>query len=368
MVLLKMKMQAKKAILSAALLGIMAVSGQCGSIAEPGAYIGFGLGYSMSDIDSSTVQQGLCGGDCSAYTDDENSLGFKVFGGYMFNEYFSVEGGYFNLGRFSYEAVPTTGPVTGEYKVQGTNLDLLLTLPLHEAFSVTARSGLLYSRFTESYSHTGTLTKNSMGFKYGLGFQYDFDPAWALRGELENYHLEEPSAGGADVQLISFGLVYRFGIEEEPEPEPVVIIKEVEVVKVVEVAAEPIVIVEPAPPAERIILASDALFDFDKADLIPQGQATLVKLARNIKETDQLIITGHTDDVGSESYNLELAQRRADAVRDFLLTQKIASGQIETISKGESEPIADNATDEGRAANRRVEFKILTTTEKRSFR
>ena len=361
MVLLKTKMQAKQVILSAALLGIMSVSGQCGSIAEPGAYMGFGLGYSMSDIDSSTIQQGLCGGYCSTYTDDKNSLGLKVFGGYMFNEYFSVEGGYFNLGRFSYEAVPATDPVTGEYKIQGANLDLLLTLPLEEVFSATARFGLLYSHCTESYSHTETLTKNSMGFKYGLGFQYDFDEEWALRGEFENYHIEEPSEGGANIQLISIGLVYRFGIEEEPAPEPVVIVKEVEV----EVAAEPIVIVEPAPPAERIILASDALFDFDKADLVPQGKATLVKLAKNIKKTDQLIITGHTDDVGSESYNLDLAQRRADAVRDFLRTQKIDSGQIATISKGESEPIADNTTDEGRAANRRVELQILTTIEKK---
>jgi outer membrane protein OmpA-like peptidoglycan-associated protein len=142
-----------------------------------------------------------------------------------------------------------------------------------------------------------------------------------------------------------------------PEPEPVVVIKEVEV------AAEPVVITTPPPPAERIVFASDALFDFDEAKLVPQGKAMLAELVENINENDRLIITGHTDDVGEEDYNLDLSYQRANSVRNFLIIKGISPLQMEIIAKGESEPIEDNSTDEGRAANRRVDISIITTTK-----
>jgi OOP family OmpA-OmpF porin len=131
----------------------------------------------------------------------------------------------------------------------------------------------------------------------------------------------------------------------------------------VKVPAEPIVIISPPPPAERIVLATDTLFDFDKATLVPQGKATLKGLVKKIEADDRLIITGHTDDVGEEEYNLDLSDQRANAVRNFLIINGIAPAQIETIAKGESEPIADNTTEEGRTANRRVNISIITTTK-----
>jgi OOP family OmpA-OmpF porin len=278
--------------------------------------------------------------------------------GYLFNEFLAVEAGYVNLGQFTYKATSTTTTTNGSYKLQGA--DVLAHLPLFfDGFSLTARGGLLYAHLKEEYSNTGSYTKNGLGFKYGLGAQYDFSPAWGLRGELENYHLEESFAGGADMQLFSIGVVYRFGVKEEviPEPEPIVIIKEVQI------PAESIVITTPPPPAERIVLASDALFDFDQAKLLQQGQAALKKLAQNITENDRLIITGHTDNVGTEEYNLKLSDKRANAVKDYLVLQGISSEQIETEAKGESEPVADNDTDEGRTANRRVEIIIITKTK-----
>lgn len=356
-----MIIKTNRLMLTAVLPMLIISSGQCDSIAETGPYIGLGLGYSITNIDSDSIQDGLCGGSCIAYSDNEDSLGLKIFGGYLFNDYLAVEGGYVNLGKFTYTATSTTGTSDGTYKVQGGNLDLLFHLPLMDMFSLTARGGLLYSQLKEDYSNSGSYTKSSLGYKYGLGFQYDFTPAWGLRAEWEDYHLEESFAGGADVHLLSIGVVYRFGIEEEvvPEPEPVVIIKEVKV------PVEPIVITSPPPPPERIVLASDALFDFDQSELVAQGKATLTELAKNIKENDHLIITGHTDDVGTEEYNLELSDRRANAVRDFLIEQGISPEQIETVAKGESEPIADNVTDEGRTANRRVDINIVTTTQQK---
>ena len=82
-----------------------------------------------------------------------------------------------------------------------------------------------------------------------------------------------------------------------------------------------------------------------------------------MNQHDALVIriTGHTDAVGSDEANQILSEGRANAVRDELIKRGIAAERIEAEGKGESEPIADNATEEGRAKNRRVEFTIIST-------
>ena len=72
-------------------------------------------------------------------------------------------------------------------------------------------------------------------------------------------------------------------------------------------------------------------------------------------------ITGHTDNVGSDKANMTLSEGRAKAVRSEIIKRGIAAERIEAEGKGETEPIADNATEEGRAQNRRVEFTIIAT-------
>jgi len=71
-----------------------------------------------------------------------------------------------------------------------------------------------------------------------------------------------------------------------------------------------------------------------------------------------LIIEGHTDSKGSDAYNLKLSKQRAAAVRDYLIESGIVGTRIEATGLGESQPTASNATEEGRAENRRVEFKV----------
>jgi len=70
-------------------------------------------------------------------------------------------------------------------------------------------------------------------------------------------------------------------------------------------------------------------------------------------------VQGHTDSTGSERYNLQLSQRRAEAVREYLIAQGVAPGQVEARGYGEMQPIADNSTAEGRARNRRVVMRVL---------
>ncbi len=99
-------------------------------------------------------------------------------------------------------------------------------------------------------------------------------------------------------------------------------------------------------------------FDFDKAVLKPNMKTALDELAERIKASkgqEQLTITGHTDSIGSEAYNMGLSERRAKAAATYLEGKGITG--ISTNGMGESSPVADNGTKAGRAKNRRVEIK-----------
>ncbi|GAB4398104.1 MAG: hypothetical protein OHK0048_08660 [Rhodoferax sp.] len=115
------------------------------------------------------------------------------------------------------------------------------------------------------------------------------------------------------------------------------------------------------PPAPRkVTFSADAFFDFDKSILKPEGKQKLTEFVNQLKanklEKEALIAVGHTDSRGSDQYNIGLSLRRATAVKAFLISQGLRDDQITVQGKGESEPIATNDTDEGRARNRRVEI------------
>jgi len=116
----------------------------------------------------------------------------------------------------------------------------------------------------------------------------------------------------------------------------------------------------------------DVTFAVDSTAISPSFQASLDKVAQSmIQYPDSLIdIYGHTDSTGSDAYNLDLSQRRADAVARYLTSRGVSSARIQTKGMGESVPVADNNTAEGRALNRRVEIKItpITTDDVRSAR
>lgn len=111
----------------------------------------------------------------------------------------------------------------------------------------------------------------------------------------------------------------------------------------------------------RFTFSAGVLFDFDKADLRPEAGAELDSLVIFLKKypKTELGIAGHTDDVGSDEYNLDLSERRAKAVFDYLISKEIPAERLGSRGFGERRPVADNTTEEGRQKNRRVECVLL---------
>ncbi len=111
-------------------------------------------------------------------------------------------------------------------------------------------------------------------------------------------------------------------------------------------------------------LSGDTNFDFNKDTLKPAGKAELDKVVADMKQAkqvDAVIVVGHTDSVGSDAYNQRLSERRAATVKNYLAAKGVPAGIIQASGRGESQPVADNATAAGRAQNRRVEITVEVT-------
>lgn len=121
--------------------------------------------------------------------------------------------------------------------------------------------------------------------------------------------------------------------------------------------------VKPEPVQSEVITLSDAgdvLFAFNQSDLTPTAKSQLDSIMGKLEDASvvSIKVVGHTDSVGSDAYNQGLSERRASSVAQYLLSQGVAPAKLTSEGKGESEPVADNDTDEGRAKNRRVELHI----------
>jgi len=111
-------------------------------------------------------------------------------------------------------------------------------------------------------------------------------------------------------------------------------------------------------------MPSGITFAYDRYDIQPQFQTTLNQVAQTLTAYNQTYIDvlGHTDSTGSDAYNQGLSERRAQSVASYLTSRGVQQVRIATRGYGESAPIATNATDAGRAANRRVEIKVVPVT------
>jgi OmpA-OmpF porin, OOP family len=119
----------------------------------------------------------------------------------------------------------------------------------------------------------------------------------------------------------------------------------------------------PVAAASKVTYAADAFFDFDKSVLKAEGKAKLDDLVGKVKaiNLEVIIAVGHTDATGPDGYNQKLSVARSEAVKAYLVSKGIEKSRVYTEGKGETQPVADNKTKEGRAQNRRVEIEVVGT-------
>lgn len=357
-----------------------------------GWYGGANAGRTGAEIDDARITSGLLGQgfNTTSIQDRDRSNGFKLYGGYQFGPYVAVEGGYFDLGRFGYTAntVPT-GTLDGEMRARGLNLDLVGTLPLTGKLSAIARVGVNHARVNSRFASTGavqvnnpTARKSETNVKYGLGLNYAFTDALAMRLEVERYRVNDAIGNKGDIDMVSVGLVYRFG-GPTPQPAPraeapmplVVVAQQPAPAAPAAVPTPPPapVVTAPAPP-RRVSLSAESLFGFDANTVKPEGRAALDQFARELSGTTyhSISVQGHTDRLGSEAYNQKLSEQRAAAVKDHLVTTgRLDGSKIVAEGRGETQPVTKPEDCQGQQRtpalvaclqpDRRVEVEVTGT-------
>ena len=333
---------------------------------------------------------------------------YSFFVGYQILPWLATEVAWMDLGNttinasgtYTFRAVTETGPTGGAYyakpkfESQGMALSVLPMLPFMDVFNVYARLGVYWGNNKLSgnfqaqdtnangtpngnpYYANRSDTNNTSKFLWGVGASYTWDQRVSFRVEYDGIQNVIDSNGPygnnkTSVGRLTAGVLYRFGHVAEAAP----------------VAAAPVAAVAAAPVAAKCVDSDgdgvcDSVdrcpntpkgdrvgpngcscdvtirthFAFDSAELTAEDKATLDKVAGRLQELEFVsgVANGHTDNVGKADYNQKLSERRAQAVVDYLAAKGVGAGRIKAVGYGETKPIADNSTEEGRAANRRV--------------
>jgi OOP family OmpA-OmpF porin len=365
------------AIAAAALLMAQAATAADAQFVNPdwanhATYIGAAIGQSRANINDQGVINGLTGPGrtVNAWSSDERDVGYKLFVGKQLNRNFAIEAGWFDLGNFNYRTTTAQGGTSGaDLSYKGVNLDLVTQLPFTDRFSVYSRLGVQYAKASTHFN--GSLTTNQsysdkkFNPKVGLGLEYKLSEALAVRAEVERNRMDDAVRSKANVDLYSMALVYKLG---RPVAAPVVYTPPPAPEPVVEAPAPapapmPAPAPAPVPTSEKVSFAAEALFDFDKSVVKPAGKAALDDLLMKLQgmNTEVMVTVGHTDSIGSDAYNQKLSQRRAEAVKAYIVSKGVDASRVYTEGKGESQPVASNKTAEGRAKNRRVTVEVVGT-------
>jgi OOP family OmpA-OmpF porin len=274
-----------------------------------------------------------------------------------------IQGG-IGYNRASQDSIPGA---SGSYKQTTVGLDALYMLS-REKFRPFILAGLGLAHNNVDYSGIGIQDKSQTSWLAGagVGAQYLFTDSFGIQADVrQQWSRSSARATGLDADgvvgntLFSLGGIFRFA---PPAPMPVVATPEPVVAPAV--APEPLPVVEACKPNfETITISAEKLFGFDKYKLQDEAKPVLDEVAAKLiahPEFELVIVAGHTDRIGSEDYNLKLSERRASAVKAYIVTKGIDSSRLKAVGKGESEPVVECKGVKGKAAveclqpNRRV--------------
>lgn len=330
-----------------------------------GWYTGVSVGQAKSHFDNQAIAEKMASAQfhVNSIDSDRTNTGYKLFGGYDFNNYVSIEGGYFALEQTDFTALVTpTGYLLGQSKFRGLNVDLMGRLPVTERLSAFGSVGLTYAERQDKFfpseaiyiQNTSRSDKNTNP-KLGLGLQYQMNPAWALRFEVERYRLNDAINNKGNMDLVSVGLVYKFG-RTASEAHTFV--------------AAPLPV---APPPVAAVINKqeycsilDIEFEIDKDAIQREEKEKLAVVGTFLTKYPKTtaVIEGHSDNVGDANRNLELSQRRAESVVDYLVANyAIAKSRLTAAGYGETRPIADNTSETGKRHNRRIKAVISCASD-----
>jgi len=359
------------------MLGLTALAVVAGTFAQaqdPGWYAGANIGRTRAKIDDAGITDGLLGqGFASSVIDDhKRNTGFKVFAGYQFNPYFSLEGGYFNLGHFGYGATTVPdGTLNGDIRIQGLNIDPVFSLPITRKFSAFARAGLTYAQSKDSFGGSGFVhvtdpnpRKEAFNYKFGGGLQYDFTRTVGMRVEAERYRIDDAVGNRGDIDMVSLGVVARFG---RHAPASSAAASQPEVAPLPPAAMAPALVVVPvAAPTQQYCTILDLEFAINTDDIRGEDKEKLKVLGTYMTKYPETtaVIQGHSDNVGTPEHNLKLSQHRAESVVSYLVDSlHIDPSRLSAVGFADSRPVADNSTQEGQRQNRRVDAVVACVTD-----
>jgi len=366
-----MKTRSALSLMSVACLGALTLQTSSAQSADDRyPYLGISGGqatgsYHESQMFGNVVRRNV---NPASFGRDDTDSAFKFFFGYQFNRNWGMEVGYFDLGQYHFNI--TTAPAgnfNGEVKVRGINFNLISTLPLSDNFSVFAKAGGHYARTQEAFNGNGTVvvlnanpSARKTNFNGGVGLQYSFNPSFQMRAEFERFVVNNPVGDHGAVTLATIGLIFPFGRTMTPKPrmaEAVYVAPEPVPAPVY--VAPPVVVAPPpprpfvAPPARRLTFSAESLFAFNRSDISADGKMALDKFTNDTRGTtyDTIIVEGHTDRIGSDSYNQALSERRAMAVKTYLVsTDRLQAAKISAAGKGESTPVTKSSDCVGNSA------------------
>jgi outer membrane protein OmpA-like peptidoglycan-associated protein len=301
---------------------------------------------------------------------DNSSAGFKVFGGYRFNKWVGLEGAFYDFGDFDDDLDPPNpgGDVTAQ--IDGLTGSALIYAPLDTTeFDAYAKVG--YYSFDQQVllDDSGGPGNSPSGLLLGAGSRFYISDQFAIRAEGEWFDIKD-----GDLWTLNLGFEYLFGRPAKAA------------VPVAAAVAAPVVAAVPALPAdsdgdgvvdgtdqcpetptgERVgpfgctcDITRQVQFSVESAELTDEDKVILDEVAESLNRLKFVsgTVVGHTDSTGTEAFNQGLSVRRAQSVSDYLQSKGIAVGRLAASGAGQSEPIADNDTEEGRAQNRRVVLK-----------
>jgi OOP family OmpA-OmpF porin len=351
-------------------------------------YLGAGLGITEVDPDTN---------DTGYSVSDERDTGFKLFGGYDYSETLTVEGFYADLGSAQLTSpFPSQPDGAVDYSTVGASVLWYFWRngehegkDLRKGLQAYLHGGL---SFLDNSSSVEYSQNNGVQVQYGAGLEYGLTNGIALRAGLDLYD--------KDAGMLFVGILKRFGTkskrkvvtEQEPAIEPVMepAAKPVPEPVTTKAVVVPVVIVSNDLDSDNdgvidrldecvnspVDLAVDdkgcsiiefkfsgVNFEPKSYELTEESKLILDEAAITINaspEIQKIEVQAHTDYKGSGEANLKLSEQRASSVRDYLVSQGVRENRLIAKGYGESQPIADNKTEEGRAKNRRVELKVIT--------